>query len=426
VPTLRIPKVWDYQRELIYAKTRFCYIAGGRRSGKSLASMFRQCLFAWESPNTNHWTIDQTHGEVSKWFRYALMLLPRDGVRKTDKTEKRIELANGSVWNFRSAEDPTKMRGSGLHSVVGHEVAYWPKESWTSLRPALSDYLGWAVLNSTPRGAKNWFTEEWNYANGWQDDGTWASSRRAFHWPTAINPTILPVEVEDARRTLPDATFRQEYLGEFVSDSGSLFHFPASAWAGRFELPQPNGRYVAGYDLAKKRDYTAWIILRVDTLPWRVVDCGRMQQIDYSSQLGVLASKFKQYKILVGLSDQYQEMVTEQLLERGVDVQTYPLSATSRATLLMNLAVAGEQNQLLIPGKDTQRQQEIDVLRSEVENFTPNVSRMGTVRYEAAHGHHDDYVFALAMAVEAGKRHAPLGSRESFAYLSVGGRGRRF
>lgn len=388
--------------------------------------MFRQAIFAATNPHSLNWTVEQTWRKAGAWFRWIRsQILPKEAVAYCSISDLRIELINGATWEFRSAENYDSLRGEGLHSLVGHETAFWNERAWHALRPMLSDMRGWAAMASTPQGLKNWFTKEWKFANQWQGSD-WEGSRRAFLWPTSINPIILQVEIEDARRTLPDATFRQEYLGEFISDSGSLFHFAEPTWTGKFELPQEGGRYVAGYDLAKRRDYTAWAILRVDTMPWRVVDFGRMQQVDYSSQLGILATKFKQYKVLLALADQYQEAVTEQLRERGVEVRSYPLSQTSRATLLANLAVEGEQNRLRIPGKDAARQRDIDVLRGEIENFTPNVSRLGSVRYEAAHGYHDDYVFALAMAVEAGKRYVPSGSKDTFAYLSIGGRGKRF
>ena len=422
MPTLQIPEVFDYQRELIFSPARFLSVSGGRRSGKSLSSMWRQAIFSWQYPNTNHWTVDQTLGEVRKWFRYAIRLFPKEAfAQKPNYTDRRLVFRNGSVWEFRSADRPETLRGSGLDSFVGHEAAFWDEESWNTVRPALSDRLGWAVLNSTPKGRNNWFFAHWQRGNEDPGDG-WENSRASFSWPTSINPKILPGEIDEARNTLPDATFRQEYLGEFTSDSGSLFKIHANCWTGAFEPHVDGGRYVAGFDLAKRRDWSAWVVLRVDCLPWRIVDFGRMKQVEYLTQAAILEKKFKEYRVRLALSDPWQESLNELLRDRNVPVEEFVLGGTSRPTLLINLAVPLEKGEIRIPinSSDPERQRDIAVLRGEFENFTPQVSKRGSVRYEAAHGYNDDYVFALAMAVEAAKRQVKEGSGGGF--LAVQGR----
>lgn len=421
---VNIPELWDFQQELVYAPERFLLVKGGRRSSKSSACMFRQCIFACQNGGSNNWTVDRTWRAAGVWFRWVrAYLLPKNAVADFSISDHRIELINGSTWEFRSADNPdTSLRGEGVHSLVGHEVAFWSQYARDTARAIITDKSGWLAYNSTPRGLQNWFAQDWT--NAFQSKPypgqPWESTRRAFDWPTLFNPNISREDVEDARRTMPDAMFRQEYLGEFVSDAGSLFKISPKCWTGNFEVPQERGIYVAGYDLAKRRDWTAWCILRIDVLPWRLVAFGRMQQIDFTSQAVILEKKFKQYKVRKALADMYQETVLEILTQKNCPVEGVSLTGTSRPTILMNLAVPLEQGEIRIPVSSPNRdeQKEIDVLRGQFENFTPNVSKLGSIRYEAAPGYNDDYVFALAMAVEAAKRQVISGNQGSGAFVA--------
>lgn len=424
---IKFPEFWPYQEGLIYAPQRFIYITGGRRSGKSRAAMFRQAMFAINNPETLNWTVERTHRHAKGWFRWTRLLFPPEAIRYSSWSDLRLELTNGAVWEFVSADRPDSLRGDGISSLVGHEAAFWTsgEYAWNTIRPALADKPGWVVLNSTPNG-ENWFSKEWIRAEGTQGQfDKWISSRLALRWPTSLSPLVDQDEIEDARRTIPDSMFRQEWLGEFVTSAGSLFHPHPKTWTGFFELPGPGMRYVAGFDLAKRRDWSAWIILRVDTLPWRVVDFGRMQQVDYLSQTEILAKKFKQYSVRLALSDAYQESVIEVLRAKKCNVEEFSLTATSRPTLLMDLALVLEKGEIVIPpsSEDKNRQFEIDNIRKELGNFVPKVSKTGSVRYEAAEGYNDDYVFALAMAVEAAKR--ALVSWSGGGFLAVANPGGR-
>jgi len=386
--------------------------------------MFKQGAFALEYPGTLNWTVERTWRHARVWFDWVRRyLITRDAILGFSKSDLRLELCNGSVWEFRSADKPDTLRGDGLHSLVGHEAAFWDRYAWDTLRPALADQRGWAALNSTPKGLQNWFASEWLKARDCQWDGAnWLASSRAFHWPTSFNPLISSWEIEAARGAMPDAMFRQEYLGEFVSDAGSLFVVSPKVWTGSFELPQSNARYAAGFDLAKRRDWSAWVIVRCDVLPWRVVNFGRMKQVDYTSQTVFLAERFKQYRVGIALCDFYQEAVIEQLAARHINVEGFALTATSRPTLLTNLALVLEKAQIRLPGSspDAGQQLQIDKMRGELANFTPRVSKTGSIRYEAADGYNDDYVFALAMAVEAAKRRIAEG--QGGATLIVNGK----
>jgi len=135
---------------------------------------------------------------------------------KVREVDREVLLPGGGLVQVRSADEPDRLRGAGLDLVVVDEAAFCREETWTrSLRPALTDRLGRALLISTPKG-RNWFADLYDSAGRRED---WAR----FQYPTVANPHIPGGEVEAAALELPSLVWRQEYLGEFVEAQGARY-----------------------------------------------------------------------------------------------------------------------------------------------------------------------------------------------------------
>jgi hypothetical protein len=159
--------------------------------------------------------------------------------------------------------------------------------------------------------------------------------------------------------------------------------------------------------------------------PWRLVALGRMQKVGYTHQISMLTNIFKKYSIRLGMCDQYQSSVRESLCNAGLRIVGVPVTPQSRPELLWDLCSALEKFGIRIPSientANADLKQELAVLKGQIENFTPMVSKTGTVKYQAARGFHDDYVFALAMAVKAGTDVVLMGDRGGFVASSRAG-----
>lgn len=78
-----------------------------------------------------------------------------------NRQDKSFEFERGRI-DFRSAEDPSSLVGSGLNLIWGDEFAKIPTdEAWTIVRPCLSDKVGSGIFTTTPEG-KNWFFHEFH------------------------------------------------------------------------------------------------------------------------------------------------------------------------------------------------------------------------------------------------------------------------
>ena len=143
-------------------------------------------------------------------------MVPPEMFVKKNESELSVELTNGSVIALKGADNADSLRGVSLSSLIVDEAAYVKQDAWEMvLRPALSDQGGPAWFITTPAGL-NWFHDLWEQA---QDQPDWST-----HSYTTIQGGNVPAEeIEAARRTLDERTFRQEYLASFETLTGRVY-----------------------------------------------------------------------------------------------------------------------------------------------------------------------------------------------------------
>lgn len=132
-----------------------------------------------------------------------------------NEQQKRLVLRNGGIidaWAFD--RNPNAGRSRKYKRVVIDEAAHCVnlEQTWTKgIRPTLTDYKGDAWFLSSPKGS-NYFHSL--FKRGQALSGDWKS----WQEPSYNNPRLDAAEIDSARDDLPDASFRQEYLAEFLAD----------------------------------------------------------------------------------------------------------------------------------------------------------------------------------------------------------------
>ena len=119
-----------------------------------------------------------------------------------------------------SMEDPDSGRGRKYHRVIIDECEKAPKfkEAWQrTIRATLADYQGDAWFLSTPKFGNTYFKQMA------LENPTKLHNWVSWIFTTYDNPHILPSEIDDARSTLDDLTFRCEFLAEDVDITDSPF-----------------------------------------------------------------------------------------------------------------------------------------------------------------------------------------------------------
>lgn len=193
------------------SKKRFRVASIGRQSGKSTWAVNELIKKAWENPNQTFWFLSPTFDQAKNMYRRLVGSLwnCNEIMLKKNQTELRVKFVNQSQIYFKSGETLDNLRGSTLHGAIIDEVRDQHAELWPMvIRPMLATTGGWAAFISTPNGFDQ-FYDLFEYAR--QNPEEWDT----FQSPSTANPLITEKELEDARKTMSEAQFAQEYLAEF-------------------------------------------------------------------------------------------------------------------------------------------------------------------------------------------------------------------
>lgn len=303
-----------------------------------------------------------------------------------NKSERTVEFPGGGWLGVYSADNDVGLRGEAFDVAVIDEAAQVSETTYLDvILPTLADRDGKCILISTPRG-RNWFWQEWTKA---QSDGKYAA---AFTAPTNANPMPTIRRAFDmARDRLPDRTFRQEWLAEFIEDNGSVFRgVQACATATKQEQAQPGHMYILGVDWGRTFDATVFTV--IDATLSEVCYVDRMTDVDYrlqTSRLRALAERFDVAQIVAEQNSMGGPLV-EQLLNEDLPVTPFVTTNASKAMVIDALALAFERGELkILP--DAQ-------LIAELQAYEAERLPGGLIRYSAPAGFHDDHVISLALA----------------------------
>lgn len=314
MPTQKItrPPLHPNQRAIYDCPARFRPVAAGRRFGKTRGGTL-ECVEVAIAGKRAWWVAPSYPMSRVGWrlIKHLAGYVPRVEIRLGDRM---VVMPGGGTVAVRSADDPASLRGEGLDHIVVDEAAHIKRfdEVWQqSLRPALSDRKGSATFITTP-ASYNEFYELWK--RGEKGEGDWQS----FQFPTSANPFIDPAEIEAARLDLPELTFRQEYLAEFVQLAGAMFR---REWFEIIEEAPEDARYVRYWDLAASTkttaDYTVGgkVGLRDDRLVVADVVRGRLEWPDAIRTIGSTA-KADGIAVTQGIEDVGVQKGMYQLLMR--------------------------------------------------------------------------------------------------------------
>jgi len=384
---LVLPPLHPIQQTVFDDPTRFKVLVAGRRVGKSrlaastvLCGLLRGENWWWVSPS-----FDISKRVGWKMIERALRPLLRAGYGEANKSDLRITLANGGEFQAKSADDPSHLVGEGLDGVVVDEAGIVSEIAWTeSIRAALSDRKGHGLLIGTPKG-RNWF-----YAAYQRGQDPTQDEWHSWQYPTAANPFIDPLEIDAARQELPDLIFRQEYLAEFLEDSGTVFRNLDKCLD---RVPYTVGETVMGIDWGRSNDFTVLTVLDVETR--RVVEVDRFNQINWETQRSRVETLAKRWqpKLILAEENSIGSPNIEALQSLDLPVQAFTTTANSKAQIINQLALAFEQ--------ETIKLMDNPMLLNELRAYEMERLPSGNWRYSAPDGVHDDMVMSLALALEA-------------------------
>lgn len=217
--------------------TRFRHLVAGRRGGKTLSAAWEVAFYAI-NPRQYHldahgedrddplwiWVLAKDHKVGRPALLTFLAVLRKIGLVKGrdyeyNKTEKIIEFPDGTMIEFRSADDPQSLRGPGLDILWIDEAAFLPNsEAWDTIRPAIGDKIGWLITTTTPFG-RNWMYDEFWAGTALKDE-----TQFRVEYTSLDNPHFPKLIWDYEREHTHPFLFKQEYLASFDALAGIELH----------------------------------------------------------------------------------------------------------------------------------------------------------------------------------------------------------
>ena len=383
---LVLPQLHHHQRELKRNAKRFNVWPCGRRFGKTtlgqdLLSDPRVLNYptAWFSPSYKDML--EVWREMDRVFHPIM--------KRRSIQERRLEFITGGVLEFWSLENEDAGRGRKYKRVIVDEsgMVVRLKEKWeASIMSTLADYGGDAFFKGTPKG-RNGF---WHLAQVAKDPHNADEWNFATH-TTYDNPHIDKKEIDLLKRTMPERTFRQEIMAEFIEDGGGVFRGVMRAVADDILQDEAikGHQYIMGVDWGKHNDFT--VLTVIDVTLGHVCALDRFNQIDYSFQaqrLQVLARKFGVTQVIAE-ANSMGDAVIERLQQMGLPVTSFQTTNATKKAAIEGLSLAFERDDIRIPNDA--------ILIGELQAYESERMQSGNIRYNAPGGMHDDMVMSLAI-----------------------------
>ena len=187
-----------------------------RQWGKSTVTAIKAVHQAWTEAGSLTLVVSPSGRQSSEFVRKAAGFARKLGapVRGDGDNEISLEFANKSRIVGLPGNEATARGFSAVSLLLVDEAARVSDDLYKAIRPMLAVSGGGLWLMSTPYGKRGFFWEAWEHGGAdWE----------RIQVPATECGRIPREFLEEERRTMGDAWFRQEYLCEFVDTVSGVF-----------------------------------------------------------------------------------------------------------------------------------------------------------------------------------------------------------
>ena len=364
---------------------KFHVAAIGRQWGKSLMGM--NLALYWminKGPCKVLW-ISPVYSQASKVHKELYSAIATSGIVKNNNfSDNRIELKNGSEIVFRSAERYDNIRGMTMDYGIIDEAAFMKDDAWReAIRPVFAVRGKKVLFISTPKG-KGWFYEL--YQLGQNPDNPRYKSYKGSSYET---PFISKEEIIDAKKTIPEMVFKQEYEAEFIDSGGEVFQNLQECSFNKW--PTPKGKVYCGIDLAKQQDYTVAVFM---DSTGQVIDIYRDNQKTWAEITNELVKRIKKWNATTMVEvNSIGDVIVENIKRQWQDTHPFVTTNKSKNEIIEGLVLDFSEQNISIPDKGL-----FEPLNHELSVFTFEYNpKTRSLRYGHPSGQNDDTVIALSL-----------------------------
>lgn len=381
-------EVYDLVQDKRY---KYVTVVFSRQSGKTVL-MLVLCIQWLMERNVSIAYICRNFILAKKLYRDLIKILPKEIVKSANGSDLLIESTNGSVLTFYSAEQGASLRGQTFNYMICDEFAFHKQEQtdgtmlWNDiLSPTLKARGRKCIFVSTPLGKNNIFYEM--YQRGISDDfPKYISIRKTIYDDGFISPD----EIEEIRKSIPELSFKQEYMCEWLDDGLSFFQ----GFSDCFDIDSYSGNKCwIGCDLSGDGSDS--------TVCAKVSENGNVELFE---AVGTLDMKYRQISDFIDRSNPvavYCEnngiglpMIGEiKKLSRNKNrIYEWTTSNSSKEEIVSDMAVAIANKEVHFIKSDMKTYNELG-------NFVVSVSKTRKLTFAARGSGHDDRVMATAIAL---------------------------
>ena len=371
-------------------KYKYITVVFSRQSGKTVL-MLVLCIQWMFQKNMSIAYICRNFVLAKRLYKELIKILPKEIIKSANGTDLAIESIYGSTLNFYSAEQGASLRGQTFNYMICDEFAFHKMEQpdgthlWNDiLSPTLKARGKKCIFVSTPLGKNNIFYEM--YQRGLSDEfPKYASILKTIY----DDGFITNDEIEEIKKSIPELSFQQEYLCEWIDDGISFFQ-------GFSEC----------FDIDKVSNGKCWIGIDCSGDGTDATVCSKINEkgeIELFEAVGTLDMKYRQiadylnrenpvavYGEINGLGLPMLEEI-KKLVRHKSKIYDWTTNNSSKEEIISDLAVS-------IANKDVHFLKNDMKTYNELGNFVVTVSKSRKLTFAARGSGHDDRVMATAIA----------------------------
>jgi len=399
------PKQREMISGILNSKAKYHVACVGRQFGKSLMGINLALYWAINNNRAKVLWISPVYSQSTKVLKEMIEAIGgTDIVKSANYSSNEIQLNNGSTILFRSAERYDNIRGiTATHGILD-EAAYMKNDAWQeAIRPVFM-VRGEKVLFITTPKSKNFIYDLYQLGRSTEPEH---SQYRSYTGTSYDTPYIDDSEIEDAKRTLPEKVFRQEYLAEFLDGGGEVFE---NLDKNKFlQYSQPEGKVYCGIDLGKQEDATCAIF---QDSTGKIVDVYRNNKTTWTEMIRDITVLLRKWNATAmceinGIGDP----IFEQIQKGWANTHPFTTTNKSKQEIIEGLILDMNESTVKIPHEKL-----FPTLVQELEVFTYDYNpKTRSIRYGHPNGMHDDTVMALAICNYSRKTNKTYGS-----YATIG------
>ena len=243
-------------------KYRFICAAISRRQGKTyISNIIGQLICLVPNSHVLLMSPNYSLSQISFDLQRNLIKHFDLEVIRDNAKDKVIELSNNSTIRMGSINQVDSVVGRSYDLIIFDEAALVDgRDAFNvALRPTLDKDNSKAIFISTPRGRNNYFAEF--YYRGFTDEfPEWASIKATWH----ENPRVSEEDIKEAKKTMSESEFAQEYMADFNVYEGQIWSFNhESQIADLSDFDTSKMDVFAGLDVGYK-DPTAFCVIAYD------------------------------------------------------------------------------------------------------------------------------------------------------------------